>query len=243
MESQEPENVSSTKADPDAPPEVATVNGNGKLYKKHLTDAGNAEVFVGMYGEFVRYDHARKRWLVWQGNRWQPDADATVYRCALQAARHRFRAGEDIELDEEKRKLIVRWAFDSESRTRLEAALAVARTMKPIADPGEGWDTTPGIVGAPNGVIDLGTGELRDGRPEDRITMSVACEYDPTATCPRWETFLLEIFDNDEELVAYVKRIAGATLSGEAILQLVMFCMGVPFTPETTKPHHLRGFP
>jgi hypothetical protein len=30
-----------------------------------LSDAGNAEAFVEMFGDLVRYDHARNRWLVW----------------------------------------------------------------------------------------------------------------------------------------------------------------------------------
>ena len=53
------------------------------------------------------------------------------------------------------------------------------------------------VAGAPNGVISLKTGELRDGDPDDRITMQLGVEYDPDATCPRWEAFVQEVLDDE----------------------------------------------
>ena len=173
------------------------------------TDAGNAEAFVQMFGDLVRYDHARRRWLVWDCHRWRPDGDGTVNRMALEAVRARLRAAVNLnDLDGEIRKAEAKWAINSESRARLDALLALARTMKPIADDGRGWDSTSGLLGAPNGVIDLRTGELRPGRPEDRITMQTGVEYDPTASCPRWERFLTEV------LVAAVRRRGGTDRRG-----------------------------
>ena len=104
------------------------------------TDAGNAEAFVQMFGDLVRYDHARRRWLVWDCHRWRPDGDGTVNRMALEAVRARLRAVVDRnDLDSDVRKAAAKWAINSESRARLDALLALARTMKPIADDGRGW--------------------------------------------------------------------------------------------------------
>jgi D5 N terminal like len=49
------------------------------LYPEKLTlrtDAGAARLFADLVGDEVRYDHARRRWLVWENHRWRPDADA-----------------------------------------------------------------------------------------------------------------------------------------------------------------------
>jgi phage/plasmid-associated DNA primase len=172
-----------------------------------LSDAGNAEAFVEMFGDLVRYDHARSRWLVWDQHRWRPDKDAATFRMALSTTRARHRAAEADHLSFEDRKSLSVHAIKSEARSRLDAILAVARTMTPVADPGEDWDTVPGLIGAANGVIDLTTGKLRDGRPEDRITMQVGVPFEPDADCPRWDRFLLEVL-GDPTVVTFVQRLA-----------------------------------
>ena len=190
-----------------------------------LTDTGNAEKFVAMWSGAVRYDHARKRWLVWDMHRWRPDDDATIWRCAVETVRQRFRDAENDSLDSDYRKSLAKWAISSESGARLGAMLRIARTRQPISVTGEGWDTTPGIVGAPNGVIDLRTGELRLGLPDDRITMHVGAEYDPEAECPRWESFVRQIVETPEE-AAFLKRTLGYALTGEASEDLILILMG-----------------
>jgi hypothetical protein len=137
-------------------------------------------------------------------------------------ARHRGRSGH---LSFEDRKSLSVHAIKSEARSRLDAILAVARTMTPVADPGEHWDTMPGLIGAPNGVIDLRLGKPRDGRPEDRITMQVGVPFEPEVESPRWERFLFEVL-GDRTVVTFVQRLAGYSLTGEASLDFLIFLMG-----------------
>jgi len=44
----------------------------------NLTDTGNAELLVNLYGDKLRYDHKRTRWLIWNGNIWQPDTTGAI---------------------------------------------------------------------------------------------------------------------------------------------------------------------
>jgi putative DNA primase/helicase len=156
-----------------------------------------------------------------------------MFRMALSTTRARHRAAEADDLSFEDRKSLSVHAIKSESRPRLDAILAVARTMTPVADPGEHWDTMPGLIGAPNGVIDLRLGKPRDGRPEDRITMQVGVPFEPDADCPRWERFLLEVL-GDRTVVSFVKRLAGYSLTAEASLDFLIFLMGVGSNGKTT---------
>ncbi|PYR46465.1 MAG: hypothetical protein DMF89_21865 [Acidobacteria bacterium] len=41
------------------------------------------------------------------------------------------------------------------------------------------------LLGVLNGLIDLHSGSLRAGRPEDRITMRCPVAFDEAASCPR----------------------------------------------------------
>jgi phage/plasmid-associated DNA primase len=65
------------------------------------------------------------------------------------------------------------WAVNGESRRRITNTLALAQSVPPLNDRGDGWDPDPMLLGAPNGVIDLTTGTLRPAAPEDRVTLRV----------------------------------------------------------------------
>ena len=52
----------------------------------HLyNDHGNACRLIAMYGEDLRYCHAFKKWLVWDGKRWAVDDTDQARRLAKQA--------------------------------------------------------------------------------------------------------------------------------------------------------------
>ena len=77
-----------------------------------------------------------------------------------------------------------------------------------------------------NGVLDLTTGGIRDGRPDDRITIHSPVTYDPFATCPRFQQFLQEIFEEDADLISFVHRAVGYSLTGRTIEQVVFIAFG-----------------
>ena len=110
--------------------------------------------------------------------------------------------------NEDERTKQVQWARESESRARLEATLRLARTEYPIADAGSGWDADPLLLGVPNGVVDLRTGNLRAGKRSDKITLQAGVAFDPEAVAPRWERFLDEVFAGDRETIDYVQKCA-----------------------------------
>jgi putative DNA primase/helicase len=118
-----------------------------------LTEAGAAERFARRHGDHVRFDHRRQRWLIWQGHRWQPDADAAVNRLALTFARVWQREALDIS-DSKHREEVSLFAIRLERRDRMNNILALARTLKPIADRGDHWDEPPYALCVPNGVVE-----------------------------------------------------------------------------------------
>ena len=191
---------------------------------KPLTDTGNAELLTELFGEKIRFDHRRKRWLIWEGHRWKPDNDGEISRLAIEAARERARKAVDLEY--EQRRSESKWALQSETKIKLDATIAIAKNLHPIADAGDNWDQDSMLLGCSNGVIDLKTGEFRKGRLDDHITMSTGTKFDPAATCPRWEQFTNEVFDLDIELISFVKMALGYSITGSTREQSAFFCYG-----------------
>jgi putative DNA primase/helicase len=191
---------------------------------EHFTDTGNAQLLTHLYGDQLRYDHRHKRWLVWGDHHWNPDRDGQVSRLAIAAAKTRYALASNVQNEELKKKM-AGWAIRSENRIQIDACIAIAQKIEPFADAGFDWDTNRMLLGAENGIIDLKTGELREGRPEDRITMSTGLNFDPEAKCPRWERFIEEIFD-DAELQDWIWRALGYSLAGDTTEQVVFMGHG-----------------
>jgi putative DNA primase/helicase len=179
-----------------------------------LTEAGDAEHFADLFGDRVRYDHRRGRWLIFSGHRWVPEDDGALHRLALNAIRQR--QGDALALDDRSdREQLIKWAIDGESRRRIENMLALSKSVLPISDAGDSWDLNPWLLGVTNGVVDLQTGILRAGRPDDRITMATRVAFSSTGTAPRWEQTIREIFKDDEEMIRYVHRALGYSVTGD----------------------------
>lgn len=187
------------------------------------TDAGNAELVASLYGDRIRYDHQRGRWLVWDRHRWTPDPDGALWRLAIEAARTRARSAADMPGDRAKRAFD--WAKTSESTGKIDAMLKQLRAVPPVADRGKGWDANPVLMGCENGIVNLATGVLRDGAREDRITMTTGVVYDPNATCPRWLRFMEEVFP-DTQVREYVRLAAGYSITGLTREQIWFLCHG-----------------
>lgn len=203
----------------------ATNGRDAKSYPQ--SDAGNAELFAARYGECVRFDHKRSRWLIWKENRnrWQVDNRQEVRHLAKKAARHRKKIAAGIS-DPNEATREFGWALQSENRNRVDAALELAKSEPPISDDGEGWDADLLSLGVANGVVDLRTGDFRCAKPEDRVTKHLPVRFDAGAKCPRFERFLDEIFGSDVELIEYVRKAIGYTLTGSVQEQCLFACFG-----------------
>lgn len=200
----------------------------------HQTDAGNAAAFAALHASDLRYDHRQHQWLTWlDGLRWERDRTGGVQRLVKEFVRNQYRDAASVE-DPNKRKAQVNFALKCEARDRLRATEELARNEAPLSDAGDTWDGDPWLLGVDNGVVDLRTGQHRAGRPEDRLTMASPLAFDPTATCPRFERFMQEVFDGDPGLVAFVKRALGYSVCGRTTEQVLFLCYGTGANGKST---------
>ena len=191
----------------------------------HRTDAGNGEHFARLYADQVRYDHRRNAWLLWSDHWWRVDDRGVARRLAKEAARDRYQQAVGIE-DLGDRATEAKFAVASENRQRIDAMLLAARSEPPIADAGRDWNSEPWLFWVANGVVDLRTGKLRPGEPRDRITFHSSIGFEPDARCPRWEQFLDEVFGGDLELIRFIARAVGYSLTGDTREQCLFTCHG-----------------
>lgn len=131
-------------------------------------------------------------------------------------------------------KKVSKHALNSRSASKLNAMLSLAKSEHPIADVGDNWDNDPYLLGVANGVVDLRTGTLRNGRREDKISLNTGVRFDPDAKAPRWETFVDEVFDGDAEVVDAVQRAVGYSISGDTSEDVFFLEIGDGSNGKTT---------
>jgi putative DNA primase/helicase len=95
-----------------------------------------------------------------------------------------------------------------------------------IAATADQWDNDKWLLNTPGGTIDLRTGQLRPHDREDYITKITAVTPDPNCPTPLWKGHLKLVMAGDEELQAYLQRVAGYMLTGLTIEHAMFFLYG-----------------
>ena len=192
---------------PSRHPQVAHLDGF------HCSDLANAELLVKWYGNWLRYCHAWQKWLIWDGRRWAVDDSGAVYRYAIATVRELYKVAATIEIQDRRTKF-VGWALKSEYRNRLEAMVALAKNdADVIVQPGQ-LDQYPWLLCVENCIVDLRTGQLRQHDPAALMTKLAPVSYEKNAQAHRWRQFLEEIFAPHVDLIPFIQRAVGYSLTG-----------------------------
>lgn len=194
------------------------------LVEESATDLGNSLRFARLFGERCRYAEDVERWYVWDGTRWVTDraglhvVDLTKY-VIDDLRRQAF-------MDQEHRDQWLTWANTSESLRTRKAMVDGARSEPGLVVTSEIFDADPNLLVVRNGTIDLRTGELRESRPEDLNSQLAEVTFDPEARHERWDAHVKMLCGGDEELVRYLARAVGYTLTGNVGARAFFFLEG-----------------
>jgi putative DNA primase/helicase len=221
-------------------------------------EEGDARLYAHLFRGRCIYDHTEGFWYEWHGHAWQRDEQkhalvlasgplAAVYleasaALAEQAAQQARRLDSPLaEADNEQQKAqyarlkketaaLIERARRLKTLKRAQNVLTYAQALLPL--PPRVWDRNPWLLACPNGVLDVRTGELAPGRPEDYIRTVIPTAWEGLdAPAPRWEQFLQEVFaDRDEttraELIAFLQRLLGYGITGDVSEQVFLVLYG-----------------
>jgi putative DNA primase/helicase len=152
------------------------------------------------------------------------------------------KAGGNVDALDKPEKEALKFGTTSESHGFKAGWKNEMKTFPDIHISVKDFDSDPFLFNCANGTIDLRTGELRPHRREDLITKIVNLNYNKDAKCETWLRFLLEIFNGDEELVAYIKRAVGYSLTADTREQCFFLCHGEGRNGKSTMLKVLREY-
>jgi P4 family phage/plasmid primase-like protien len=208
-------------------------------------EEGNAERLTWRYKNQFLYCPQRD-WYAWDGKRWKHDGVSAITLASIATVRkiheelNRALAIADCdpttkegkEEIEEIIKSYKGWAKTSEGHARLEAMASIGEKFLPVEL--DRFDQDRMLFNCANGTIDLKTSELCPHRREDYITTTSPVEYDPTAECPLWMDFLSDVTAGNGELIRYLQRAVGYSLTGLTVEHCMFILWGTGRNGKST---------
>jgi putative DNA primase/helicase len=204
--------------------QVQTLADQRNSARIELTDVGNARRLVRLHRDKIRHVSGIG-WYVWDGIRWRLDDTLEIYRLAKETVQAMLEDSAKV-VDDAQRRALAKHALASESAVRLRAMVDMAASEPGIAIRAEELDADSWLLNVKNGIIDLRDGTLHPHDPAKLLTKLAPVNYDPAATCPRFDQFLTEIFGVGNELPQYVARLFGMCLTGDTREQILPILWG-----------------
>ena len=223
-------------------------------------EEGDARLYAHLFRGQCIYDHTERMWYEWRGNSWERDEckhalllasnhlasaylDASA-RLSEEAAEAEKRLDPGVLMDSRSDDPLLKryqWlkamtgALIGRARVlkklqRVQAILTYAQAYLKIT--AREWDTNPWLLACQSGVLDLRTGELHAGCPEDYIRTAIPTAWTGIDTpCPRFERFLDELFADKPEqeradLIAFLQRLLGYSITGSTAHHLFAILYG-----------------
>ncbi len=191
---------------------------------------GDAKLYNRLHRNLIVYVKHWERFLVWNGHHWREDdwneayqAIENVCELYLKAADAKQREADSLSNEEKDLKKTVQdiavKAYRRVDRLRSKTGqddllVMTRRTRCPLLIMPDFIDKQYYSLPCPNGVVDLRTGELRDGRPEEYLLNACLTEYAPDMLnledpCPETNAFLLRSMDGNQRIVDFIWRLLG----------------------------------
>lgn len=205
-----------------------------------LDDTGNAERMFVNYGKRLRYCYVEKAWYYWDERRWCRDITGTIDRVAddsLDVMQNELEIYKQIdqrnppESGQSMEKAFQRHIKTSRSSKAKTAMKKELQHKVPIVL--SQFDRDKYILNTPSGIISLKENIVRPHDIEKYITKLTGTGISDKG-CPQWEAFLDTIFCGDREMIRYIQKAVGYSLSGSTSEQCVFFLYGTGRNGKST---------
>ncbi len=178
-----------------------------------FSDEAIALRFAERHASNLRFVAEWGRWFRYDGMRWRADGTLHAFDLARQICRE-VAAG----CNQPKAAAAIA------SAKTVAAVEKLAKADRLIAATTDQWDCDPWVLNTPDGVVDLRSGQMRAHDPENYMTKIAATS--PKGECPMFLAFLDRITGGDGDLIAYLRRLLGYSLTGITREHALFFAYG-----------------
>lgn len=199
---------------PDGPTELSDEEKSELLFKD-FSDTENARRFLKFNGNTFLWIEDLQRW-------WHYDSERPGWGDGEMAVRLRMKETANLI---NKLALAMPFTDDKQRLEKLKQCISwkdangIENSIKMLRDESFAqsteFDTNPFLFLCKSGPINLKTGKRESLKPSDYLHKLSQVIFDKEAKCPQWKQFLNEIFMGDQELIFFVQKYCGYTLTGD----------------------------
>ena len=192
-----------------------------KMYS--YDDTGNADRFVDRYSNDVRYSYIDKLWYTYTGHKWQSDHTGEVNKM-VDAMLPDLKKEFAFCVDDDQEKALnkhIKYTRSNKGKSALVKEVQHRVSILPSDFDKDIW-----ALNTKSGVLDLRSGQLSNHHYSQYLSKITNVEYSDKADCPRWRQFLDDIFDGNGELIRYIQKAVGYSLTGSTKEQCIFFLYG-----------------
>lgn len=210
------------------------LKGSGKPKVKQQSysydDMGNSQRFMAAFGDNVLYSYINKVWYYYANKYWAVDELGKIHSMADYIANNIHK--EPVRVSDPNDEKLVEKAVEALNK-HVKSSRSVKGKRNMLEDvqhhvsvlPSE-FDSNGLLFNTQNGYIDLANGHLMEHSKDKKFTRISFSEYRSEEVCPKWLAFLDEIFQGDQELIGFLQRAVGYSLSAETTEQMMFILLG-----------------
>lgn len=190
-----------------------------------MSDLNRAQMMVSQNRQTIRYNHVMRSWYIWNKKIWKQDKNGQIFQIAKQTINSLYRYILP-NIDPDKKRKFMGQLLKAESQHGLKTMIESAENEPGMPIETSSFDAYPDFLNVHNGTIDLATGELLNHKREMYLTKMISFDYDKNATCPNWMNFIETTFQSDKEVIEFIQRFFGYSLTGRTSEQVFLIFYG-----------------
>ncbi|MDN6182422.1 MAG: phage/plasmid primase, P4 family, partial [Staphylococcus equorum] len=190
-------------------------------------DTGNADRFVDRYGNLYKFSYVEKKFYIYDGTKWTIDDRGSIRKLIdeMIESMKNEKIIHSEEIPEEDAKEFFQKFYKktrgTQSKKNITDELKHRRPVTP-----DSFDKDDMLLNVSNGYIDLTSRELYKHDIDKMFSQKANADYSEKMQPSVWLDFLNDIFAGDKEVIRYIQKALGYSLTGSTREQVMFILHG-----------------
>ncbi|WP_049395497.1 phage/plasmid primase, P4 family [Staphylococcus haemolyticus] len=190
-------------------------------------DTGNADRFIDRYGHLYKHSYITNKFYIYDGQKWKVDDRGAIRKLIdemIESIKNeKVLHSEDV-TEEEAREAFQKYykkTRGTQSKKNIMNELMHRKTVTP-----DEFDKDDMLLNVANGYVDLTSRELYKHDINRMFSQIANTDYSEKMQPSVWLDFLNDIFAGDKEVIRYIQKALGYSLTGSTREQIMFILFG-----------------
>lgn len=190
-------------------------------------DTGNADRFIDRYGNLYKYSYIANKFYIYDGMKWKIDDKGSIRKLIDEMIEsikdEKIIHGDDV-TEEEAREFFQKYYKKTRGTQAKKNIMNELMHRRPATS--DDFDRDDMLINVANGYIDLTSRELYKHDINKMFSQITNTDYTEKMQPAVWLDFLNDIFAGDQEVIRYIQKALGYSLTGSTREQIMFILFG-----------------